>query len=233
MLCARAISAFTQPLFGAASPAQGLASICRLALLTGLLLVAGVLPCQASDNPLDSLHLAQRGIDECNADAFNRAVDVSAITGKASDALLSALRKQAASGNMGDSGLALAVGMLGSADEGTTSLIKPLLISEVRGFINTGINGGYFAGKADGSVTPSRGSLASTLEKMPEGRRQIVPGKLLAREGSKATVSGVFIDPKAGSFPLVLEMQHENGLWRVKEISNAQSLFEEAARRDK
>lgn len=186
----------------------------------------------AEGSPLESLHLAQRGVDECNADYFNQAVDLPSVVDKAASAMLAALSKQAEEGNLGDGGLAMAVGMLSTVDENAAALLRPLLVSEVRGFINSGINGGYFAGKPNGSVKPRRGTLASTLEKMPPGRRQILPGKVLSQKDELASVSAFFIDPEAGSFPLILAMQRENGLWRVKEISNAQELFDEASRRD-
>lgn len=188
---------------------------------------------RAAKNPLAALELAQFGIDQCDSDYFNQAVDLPSVVDKASTALIEVLRVQASQAGLGEGGQPLLLVMLAAADDNTLAMLKPLLTSEVRGFVNTGINGGYFAGQANGSARPAKGSLASALEKMPPGRRQIVPGKILSQEGDAASVAAQFIDPKAGSFALLLTMQRENGLWRVKEISNAKSLFTEAARRER
>ncbi|MDR0339122.1 MAG: hypothetical protein LBH65_02465 [Desulfovibrio sp.] len=196
--------------------------------------VLSLTPNAAKANPLEALERAQRGIDECNSDIFNGAVDMPAVIDKASEALMAGLRKQADEGKLGDSNIAIALMLLGAVEDSSqTGLVKQLMLSEVKGFIATGINGGYFAGKPDPAIKPSRGSLASTLTKMPKGRREILPGEVLSHKDNVASVSGTFVDPKAGRFPLVLTVEKENGIWRIKEISNAQALVEEAVGRDR
>ena len=203
-----------------------------------LLLCALVLAFSARDaraaGPLDSLASIQKGIDGCDSDAVTRVLDIPAVVSAASDALVDALQQQAADGNLGDSNLAMVLAFAGVAKEsGQAAMINQLLVSEVRGFVVSGVNGGYFAGSPNGSIKPSRASLASALDKMPQGRRQIIPGAVLSQENGRATVSGTFVDPKAGRLPLELVMEEQGGVWRVVEIANARSLFQEAARKNR
>lgn len=184
--------------------------------------------------PLDSLAQVQRGIDACDSDMVTAVVDIPSVVGTASDALVDALQQQASDGNLGDGNLAMVLALAGVAKEsGQAALVNQLLVSEVRGFLVSGINGGYFAGTPNGSVKPSRSSLAGTLEKIPRGRRQIVPGKVLTHKDGAANVSATFVDPGAGRLPLELVLKEQDGVWRVTEIANARALFEEAARRNR
>lgn len=186
-----------------------------------------------ASEPLSALVTAQKGVDACDSDLFNQAVDVPSVVNKASDSLIKALRTLSAEGTLGDSNIALALALAGMAEQaGQADIIRQLLVSEVRGFVAAGINGGYFAGRPNNTVQPPRGSLASTLDKLPPGRREIVPGRVLSDKEGKAVVSGVFVDPQAGRLPLELALELRNGQWRIVEITNAQSLFEEAARRN-
>ena len=191
-----------------------------------------VSPQAQAASPLSAIVKAQQGIDACDSDQFNQAVDVPSVVNKASDALLKALRRQAEEGTLGDSNIGMALALAGMAEEaGQGGIIRQLLLSEVKGFVATGINGGYFAGRPNNTVQAPRGSLASTLEKLPPGRREIAPGKVLSDKDGRALVTGTFADPKAGRLPLELALEKQNGQWRIVEITNAQALFEETARR--
>jgi hypothetical protein len=189
---------------------------------------------QAAGSPQAALIQAQRGIDEADSDLFTRAVDVSSVVNKASDDLIAALKEQAIKGELGDGNIAVLLVLAASAEEpGQAALLRPLLITEVKNFVATGINGGYFAGKPDASITPSRSSLASVLKKMPQGRREIVPGKLLSKQDGKARMSATFIDPAAGAFPLELIVEQQKDGWRVVEVANVKELFHEMAKRNR
>ena len=201
------------------------------ALLCAFCLIAAV---PAIAGPLESLAKVQQGIDACDSDAVTGVIDIPSVVGKASDALIDALQQQAADGNLGDSNLAMVLALAGVAKEsGQAAMINQLLLSEVRGFVVSGVNGGYFAGKPNGSIKPSRTSLAGTLDKIPQGRREIIPGRILSQKDGSANVSATFVDPKAGKLPLELVMQEQHGAWRVVEIANARALFQEAARRNR
>lgn len=202
--------------------------------LCALLLSAAPQAFAASHPALGSLALVQQGIDERNSDLVTQTLDIGAVVDKASDALVAALRDQGAQGTLGDSNLALALSFAALAeDSGQTALLKPLLISEVKGFVAAGVNGGYFAGTPDPSIKRSKGSLAGALDKLSPGRRQVIPGKVLSETTDTAVVSATFVDPKAGRLPLELAMEQRDGRWRVVEILNAKTLFGEAARRAK
>jgi len=189
---------------------------------------------QAAGSPQAALIQAQRGIDEADSDLFNAVVDVFSVVNKASDDLIVALKEQAVKGELGDGNIAVLLTLAASAGEsGQTALLRPLLITEVKNFVATGINGGYFAGKPNTSVAPSRNSLASVLKKMPQGRREIVPGRLLSQQGGKARMSATFTDPAAGGFPLELIVEQQQDGWRVVEIANAKELFHEVAKRSR
>lgn len=204
-------------------------------MLFSLLCLAAVFfvePAHGADSPRAALVQAQRSIDEADSDRFNEVVDVSAVINAASDSLIAALRERAVRGELGDGNVAMLLALAASAeDAGQMALLKPLLITEVKNFVATGINGGYFAGKPNGSVSPSRASLASTLQKMPKGRREIIPGNMLSQEGGTARMSAAFLDPGAGAFPLTLVFERQGDTWRVVEIANAKELFHEAAGR--
>jgi len=194
---------------------------------------------RAADSPRAALVQAQRGIDEANADLFNAVVDVASIVDRASEVVIAVFREQAlrsGSGPGAPGGGAMAVlPMLAASAQspGQISLLKQILGTEVRNFVVTGVNGGYFAGKPDPSVAPSRNSLAGALRKMPVGRREIVPGKLLSQQDTKARMSATLNDPAAGSLPLVLVLeQHKEG-WRVMEIANVKELIHEATKERK
>jgi ABC-type transporter MlaC component len=214
------------------------AGMLRLSVLLVALLVAAIglpRPLFAAGGPLDALSTIQQAVDKADSDLFAQAADLDSLLQTSSDALMQSLKQQADQGALGSSQIAvvLALSSAMGGDSAQASFIRQLLLSEVRGFVISGINGGYFAGQPNGSIKPSRASLASLLEKMPEGRREIVPGKVLSRKDGKATVSATFVDPGAGSLPLELALQEENGHWRVKQVLNAAALFELAARRGK
>ena len=207
-------------------------------LLACFVLLVGMVgaSARAADSPHAALAQAQRGIDEARSDLFNAAVDVASVVNRASDDLIALLKEQAAGGALrGDFGggniatlLALAASVEGSAQ---AALLRPLLITEVRNFVAIGINGGYFAGKADLSLSPPRSSLALVLTKMPEGRREIVPGRIISQADGKARVAAVFNDPGAGGLPLELIVEQREGIWRVVEIANTKELFYEVTKR--
>lgn len=211
-----------------------LSSVCSFIACTLFLLCgnANLAECAEATGPLHSLTVAQQGVDACDSDIFNRAVDVNSVVSNASTALLAALRKQAADGTLPDSNFSMALTLAGAAESsGQMELLKQFLISEVKGFLATGINDGYFAGKPQGKLSASRGSLASTLEKMPKGRRELIPGKVISNEDGKAVISATFVDPGAGRIPLKLGVEKQNAQWRVVEIVNAKEVFDKAASR--
>jgi hypothetical protein len=178
---------------------------------------------------LDARVTSQKGIDQKKPDLFIQSVDIARVVDSASDTLLDVLRMQAASGNAesGKPGMLL---VLADAAQGSgqADLIKQLLLSEVKTFVATGISGGYFAGTPDPAYPLPGGSLAVTLAKLPQGRREIRPGKILSVDADRARVSAQFNDPGAGSLPLELGLERQQGRWRVVEIINARSLFHQA-----
>ncbi len=184
------------------------------------------------DGPLAALVKAQRGIDEADSSLVDEAMDVNAVLNKASSVLIAHLRQQAAAGALGEGNMAITMALTAMGDENSpqAAFFKQMLISEVKGFMVSGINGGYFAGKPNGRITPPQMSLASTLTKMPEGRREIVPGKILSNKDGKASVSATFVDPGAGRLPLILALERQGENWRVVEITNAASLFATAGK---
>lgn len=206
---------------------MGLAAGC---LLLGLAVfpAAGA----ASSDPLSAIITAQRGIDESDADLFNRAVDLDSVLNKAYATLNTALRDQLAAGRLGGAPGAMLM-LLTSAEEDSAQagLVKQLMISEVKSFVAAGINGGYFAGKPGDRTRPERGTLAATLPKMAKGRRELAPGKILSQKEDKATVSASFTDPEAGRFPLTLGLERQNEHWRIMEIINAAELLDETTNR--
>ena len=192
-----------------------------------LLLSTCLFPSFGAAGPLAAIEIAQRGIDESDSDLFNQAVDVDSVLHKASGALNVALREQLAAGKVaGGAGVMMLMLPLAEEDPEQAGLLKQLLIAEVKDFLAAGINGGYFAGKPNGSITPERGYLTGSLRKMPKGRRVLSPGEILSQQEGKATVSATFTDPKAGSFPLTLIVEQSGGNWRVTEIVNAMDLLE-------
>jgi ABC-type transporter MlaC component len=208
----------------------------RLGVLLAALLVAAVglpRPLLAASGPLGALTTIQQAVDSADSDLFEQAADLNSLLQTSADALMQSLKHQADQGALGNSQIAMALALSSAmgGDAAQASFLRQLLLSEVRGFVISGINGGYFAGQPNGSIKPSRVSLASLLEKMPKGRREIVPGKVLSHKDGQATVSATFVDPGAGSLPLELALQEENGRWRVTQVLNAAELFALTAQR--
>ena len=180
---------------------------------------------------MTALQLMQRGVDDADSDLFSQGIDIDSVVNKSSDSLLAALREQAASGNLPEGNITMLLGVADMAQtSGQGAFLKQMLVSEVRSFLVSGVNGGYFAGKPNGRIRPSGMTLASTLEKMAIGRREILPGKVVSNENGKATVSATFVDPEAGRFPLSLAVEERNGQWKVVEILNAAELFSQVSR---
>jgi hypothetical protein len=224
------------PLPAAGSPSARVRLPLLLLLFALALSAAGALrpapATAASASPLDALVAAQKGIDKKDSDLFNRSVDVESVALRASDTLLAFLRARTASGDppAGNLGMLLALAAM-AQESGQAELVRQLLVSEVKSFVAAGINGGYFAGTPDRTVKLPKSSLAATLPKIPKGRREITAGKVLAETEGKATVSAAFVDPGAGRLPLELALERKQGRWRVVEIINARSLFEQALER--
>lgn len=210
-------------------PSHGLfAGLCLLALF--LILLSPPMQAHAA-GPLEALKQMQRGVDNCDSDTFHSGIDVDSVVNKASDALMVVLREQAAAGNLGDSNLGMALAFANMAEgSGQGAFLKQMLVSEVKNFLVSGVNGCYFAGKPSGTIKASGLSLASTLEKLPKGRREIIPGKVLSDEDGKAEVSAVFVDPEAGRFPLRLAVEQRGKHWKVVEILNADEVFQKVSR---
>jgi hypothetical protein len=183
-------------------------------------------PAFAEQGPLSALAVIQEGVDKADSDLFEQGADLNSLLRAASETLIASLKQQAAEGKLGDANMALGLAIASmDGDSSQAVFIRQLLLSEVRGFVISGINGGYFAGQPNGSIKPSRASLASTLPKMPQGRREIIPGAITSQEGDKATATATFVDPGAGRLPLELALKRENGRWRVTEVLNAAELL--------
>ena len=213
------------------SSKQGIRSAAVFLSLLLLLALPGQALCAG---PLDALTKMQRGVDTCDSDLFNQAIAIDSVVNEASDSLLAALREQSAAGNLGDSNINMILGVAAMAENsGQGAFVKQLLISEVKSFLVSGVNGGYFAGKPNGRVNTSGMSLASTLAKMPEGRREIIPGKIISNEQNKAEVTATFVDPEAGRFPLRLSLEKTGSQWKVVEILNASEVFSQASKHNR
>ncbi|MDR1489375.1 MAG: hypothetical protein LBS65_02655 [Desulfovibrio sp.] len=192
------------------------------------LCISGATPASAAD-PLSALVRAQEGIDTCDSGLFNSAVDLGAITDKAATALLNALRKASSEGRL-EGPAVLIVSLAGTmSDGGQDKLIRQLLHSEIKSFLAAGINSGWFSGQ-EKHAPGGGGGFASYLKKIPRGRREIIPGKIVSEAKDSAVVTARFLDPQAGALPLLLELERRNGVWRVVEIKNAAELFTLAGR---
>ena len=205
------------------------------ALLIPIMLYMSLIPNKASaadSGPVSALVNVQKAIDESDSDVMNQSIDLNSVLNKASDTLMASLQQQIDAGTIDSTSITMALSLANMAEEsGKGAFVKQLLLSEVRGFVTSGVNGGYFAGKPNGKVKPPRASLASTLEKMPRGRREIIPGKILSNKDGKASVAATFVDPEAGRLPLVLAVEQQGNDWRITEISNASELFEQASKK--
>ncbi|MDR2161590.1 MAG: hypothetical protein LBO77_05565 [Desulfovibrio sp.] len=191
------------------------------ALCVLLLLVRTITAHAQSGGPLDALVLVQQGIDTRNPDLFHQAVDLNAVLSHALDDALRILNTQA--GSL-DTTLALALQGLEGDSSLSRNLFSALLSSEAQRFVDTGIRSGSFAGK-----TPGQQPFSSLLlQGVSQERKQIIPGKILSRQGVRATASASLADDGAGIFPLRLALEEENGHWRIKKILNIPELIKEA-----
>lgn len=184
--------------------------------------------------PESAITLAQKGIDESNPEDFNKAVNVPAIVDKATDALMDAMQQLLADGALDNSNLGMMLSLVGAVGKsGQADIVKQLLGTEIRSFVNTGIKSGYFSGKEEVEVKASGGSLSSLITRLAKGRRVLKPGEILEEKDDTAVMNAVFADPKAGEFPLKLGLERKEGNWQVVEILNARDLFNEALQRNR
>jgi hypothetical protein len=192
-----------------------------------LLLLCGISRAGAA-GPLSAAETAQKGIDACDSDLFSRGVDMDRVALRAVQDLLKddGLKGQADK-KTGDAAEILLTLSAGNPEQ--AALIGRLLASELRSFAVSGINSCLFAGKEDAQPAQSGGLLASMLNRLAPGRREIKAGKILDRNRDKARISAEFIDPRAGTFPLVLGVEQQNGAWRIVEIDNVPELLERAS----
>jgi hypothetical protein len=192
-----------------------------------LLLCAALFPVwpgQAAEGPLEALVLAQKGIDARDPDLFHQAVDLDAVLAHGLDEAIDALVGQARSGAL-DPLLSMTVLSLTDGSPQNRELLTALLASEVRGFVNTGISKGVFAGSGE-----DKSGFSPLFKGISLDRKEILPGKILSRKDGRATVSATFRDRKAGSFPLRLALEETDSRWRVKKILNGPELIREALR---
>jgi hypothetical protein len=194
-----------------------------------LLLMCGIRPAGAA-GPLSAAETAQQGIDACDSDLFNRGVDMDRVAFRAMQDIL---KQDVLKGEAGKKagGAAELLASLGAGSPEQAATVARILASEVRGFAVSGINSCLFAGKEGAQPPQSGGMLASTLNMLAPGRREIRAGKILAqdKDKDKARISAEFVDPRAGTFPLVLGVERQNGVWRIVEIGNVPELLERAA----
>ncbi|MDL2317280.1 hypothetical protein LJC59_09485 [Desulfovibrio sp. OttesenSCG-928-A18] len=199
-------------------------------LLAGLLFsltLAMAQPARAALGPFSALDMAQQSIDDNNSTKFTRAVDIDSILRRALPQVGELLRAEAARSNNTDNNLMLLLGMMQSMDrESMENMLLPVLGSELKGFVAYGINGGYFSGRRAKTGGAVGGTLASALDKLPEGRRELVPGDIKLLKGDSAQVTATLLDPGAGAIPLLLNLEKQGSDWRVVEVVNARELFD-------
>ena len=196
--------------------------------LGGLLAVFLVLPhAHAGQGPLEAIATAQKAIDGSDATLFNKVVDVDSILDKGLVSALEILNQRMREGKLSNVNPVLALMLSGMAqDPAKVELVRVLLGTEIKKFVTAGINGGYFAGKPNGKV--GGGAFPSLLHGLSKDRKELVPGKVLSREGNTATLSATLVDHGAGAFPLELGLTREGELWRVTEIVNVHALLDGA-----
>jgi hypothetical protein len=222
----------TENAAGGGAPPRLSSILARLALaafgiscvLSFLAPAAGAAP----PGPLDAIALAGRGIEQADADLFNQAVDLDAVLDRAFGVLSAALRDQPV-GEKNAAIAALAAAATGNAAQ--DAFVKQIILSEMKSCVAAGINGGYFAGRPNGRITPGGGYLSLLLPELSQERRELIPGKVLSREGDKAVASAVLVDAGSGRFPLTLALERRGGDWRVTEVVNAAQLLREAKSR--
>jgi hypothetical protein len=184
-----------------------------------------------SADPLSAVAVARQGIEQADVDLFNQAVDVDAVLNRAFNTLNKALREHLAADTGNDAVAVAAFFTAATENAAQDGFLRQLVISEMKGFVAAGINGGYFAGKPNGLLSPGKGILSALLPKLSQGRKELIPGKVLSQHKDKAVVSATFVDAEAGSFPLTLALQRRQGNWLVTEVVNAAQLLDEAVSR--
>ncbi|MDR1945656.1 MAG: hypothetical protein LBQ51_00570 [Desulfovibrio sp.] len=178
--------------------------------------------------PLSALTTAGKGIDACDSDLFGKGADLNRITRRAAEDIL---KRHARKGGDGATAFLDAAAAAGAGNPAQAALIAQLLASEMRSFAVSGINSCLFAGKEGARPVGAGGLFGPALDKMPPGRREIKAGRVLSQDKDYAEVTGIFSDPRAGDFPLVLALERQNGVWRIVEIKNVPELVDRAAGR--
>ena len=182
--------------------------------------------------PLQTVTVAQKGIDTSDYDLFNQAVDVDGLINNSLDTALKGLKTSMENGRLEGANpvLMLTLGSLDFNDPIKLAMIKGLLASETRNMISAGIRGGYFAGKPNGKVNKQQSAL---LEGLSDKRKELIPGKVISQSGSQAVITATLKDADAGNIPLELGVDKVQGSWRITHVRNAAKIVDETIKNNK
>ena len=210
---------------------SGLTLLVVLAVIVRFCLApAPALAAAVTNGPMDAVTIAQKAVDAADPDMFAEVVDVDSVLNKGITTAMEIMKEQSAQNKAGQGSplLALALAGLSGKDKNQVELIKALLVSEVKGFVRTGIYGGYFAGKPNGRAASNSSTFSPLLDGVSKKRKELLPGKVLSQQKDAASVSATLVDKDAGNFPLSLGLERQNGVWRVTELRNLRELMRKA-----
>lgn len=201
---------------------------CIAAFLALALVFARVWQAEGAEQPEDVPQQLQRAIDTNDWSAAKPHLDTQALVGGFINDSLDELNQAAMEGDFKVSGpLAFALASLNSGNAATKQAGITFLSTEINKFTHYGVESGAFSGKMrpDSEIQKLDGGLFLQYGKISRERKEFGPASLVSRNGDTAIVKTSLKDYHNGQvYPLRLEMQEKDGVWKAVKVLNAADL---------
>jgi hypothetical protein len=176
--------------------------------------------------PAESIRMLQKGIDDKDLDLVEKYVDIDAMVGKAVDQLLADEEILQEAGK--NPAIAMIFALGGNA--GANDALRSLLSAEARGYVNHGVTSGAFAGEPEKNASTYQSLFGKVFRGGEKDRKRFGPASVKSRNKNTAVVATTLVDGvKQRVYPLELQLENQNGVWRVVGLNNKPGL----ARKDK
>ncbi len=206
----------------------------RAFILSLLLLLLPAIPAFAATQnaPQDVPALLQMAIDEQDADAALKHMDIEAVINNIVTTQLPQINAAVLQGNIRlNQALVTALAALNSGNAATRRTVVIFLSAEMSKFITFGVNSGAFAGTpiSENERMSMDTGVFGQLGTISIQRKEFSGTKLLSLDGNKALISTNLRDFGAKKiYPLELQLQKSDNVWKVTSIHNIEALLASA-----
>ncbi len=171
--------------------------------------------------PDETMNLLQKAVDSRDSGAVEKYIDLNAVIGDAMNTLLPMVTKAVDESKLNlDPTIAAILTGVNSGNAASKLMATQLVVSETRKFVIYGVKTGSFAGKP----VPANGldgGLFLQFGGIDQNRKEFMNSKTLEEKGRQAVVATSVKDYYDNSvYNLLLDMEEQNGTWRVTRIKN-------------